>query len=88
MVAYSISILGCFGVIIILSGKDRDTDVMDDFQGLFFHAPWLTGIFTVMLLSLAGIPMTAGFLGKFYIVKMHQHVPNNPDERQIHPAPE
>lgn len=66
--AYSASILGCFGVITVLSGKDRDADTMDDFQGLFFTHPWLTAVFTVMLLSLAGIPMTAGFIGKFYIV--------------------
>ncbi|MFZ2632052.1 MAG: NADH-quinone oxidoreductase subunit N [Desulfosalsimonadaceae bacterium] len=68
LVAYSISILGCFGVITVLSGKDRDAETMDDFQGLFFTHPWLTAVFTVMLLSLAGIPMTAGFVGKFYIV--------------------
>lgn len=68
LVAYFISILGCFGVISVLSGKDRDADGLDDFQGLFFSNPWLTTVFTVMLLSLAGIPMTAGFIGKFYIV--------------------
>ena len=68
LVVYSISILGCFGVITVLSGKDRDAETMDDFQGLFFTHPWLTAVFTVMLLSLAGIPMTAGFVGKFYIV--------------------
>ncbi len=32
------------------------------------HRPWLAGFFTAMLLSLAGIPLTAGFIGKFYIV--------------------
>ncbi|MDA8404599.1 MAG: NADH-quinone oxidoreductase subunit N [Desulfobacteraceae bacterium] len=68
LVAYSISILGCFGVITVLSGKDRDAETLDDFRGLFFRHPWLTAVFTVMLLSLAGIPMTAGFVGKFYIV--------------------
>jgi NADH-quinone oxidoreductase subunit N len=41
---------------------------MADFQGLAFRFPALGGIFTVMLLSLAGIPLTVGFMGKFYIV--------------------
>jgi NADH-quinone oxidoreductase subunit N len=68
LVAYTFTILGCFGVISALSGQDRDADAMDDFQGLYFRFPWLTGIFTVMLLSLAGIPLTAGFVGKFYIM--------------------
>jgi NADH-quinone oxidoreductase subunit N len=68
LVAYTFTILGCFGVISVLSGQDRDADAMEDFQGLYFRFPWLTGIFTVMLLSLAGIPLTAGFVGKFYIM--------------------
>src|SRR5690606_37964771 len=34
----------------------------------FWRQPWLAAIFTGMLLSLAGIPLTAGFIGKFYIV--------------------
>jgi len=68
LAAYAVSILGCFGVISVLSGKDRDADAMEDFQGLFYTHPWLTAVFTAMLLSLAGIPMTAGFIGKFYIV--------------------
>jgi len=68
LAVYSISILGCFAVISLLSGKDRDADTMEDFQGLFFSHPWLTAVFTAMLLSLAGIPLTAGFVGKFYIV--------------------
>jgi NADH-quinone oxidoreductase subunit N len=41
---------------------------MDDYQGLAWRRPWLAGVFTFMLFSLAGIPLTAGFVGKFYIV--------------------
>jgi|SRR5215472_7705360 len=41
---------------------------MNDYHGLFWRRPGLTVIFTLMLLSLAGIPLTAGFEGKFYIV--------------------
>jgi NADH-quinone oxidoreductase subunit N len=41
---------------------------MDDYRGLAWRRPWLAGVFTVMLFSLAGIPLTAGFVGKFYII--------------------
>jgi len=69
LVAYFITTIGAFGVVSVLSGKkERDADRLDDYKGLFFRRPWLAGIFTVMLLSLAGIPMTAGFIGKFYVV--------------------
>jgi NADH-quinone oxidoreductase subunit N len=68
MAAYTITTLGAFGVISVLSHKDGDADRLEDFQGLFFQYPWLGGIFTAMLLSLAGIPLTVGFMGKFFIV--------------------
>jgi NADH-quinone oxidoreductase subunit N len=68
LVAYFITTLGAFGVVTVLSGKERDADSMEDYHGLFTHRPWLALIFSVMLFSLAGIPLTAGFIGKFYIV--------------------
>ena len=49
-------------------GRDRDADRIEDYRGLFWRRPWLAGVFTAMLLSLAGIPLTAGFVGKFYLV--------------------
>ncbi len=68
LLAYFIMTLGAFGVVTILSGQERDADRLDDYRGLFFRRPWLAGSFTVMLLSLAGIPLTAGFVGKFYVL--------------------
>jgi NADH-quinone oxidoreductase subunit N len=66
--AYFITTLGAFGVVTVLSEQDRDADSMDDYRGLAWRRPWLAGVFTAMLLSLAGIPLTAGFVGKFYVV--------------------
>jgi NADH-quinone oxidoreductase subunit N len=68
LVAYFITTLGAFGVITILSGSAGEADGMEDYRGLFWHRPLLGGIFTLMLLSLAGIPVTAGFIGKFYVI--------------------
>jgi len=68
LAAYFVTTLGAFGVVTVLSDKDRDADSMDDYKGLAWRRPWLAGVFTAMLLSLAGIPLTAGFVGKFYVV--------------------
>lgn len=68
LVAYFIMILGAFGVVTMLSGGQRDADQLGDYRGLFWRRPGLALVFTAMLLSLAGIPLTAGFLAKVYIV--------------------
>jgi NADH-quinone oxidoreductase subunit N len=68
LVAYFITMLGAFGVVTVLSSGTRDADNQEDYRGLFWRRPALAAVFTVMLLSLAGIPITAGFIGKFYIV--------------------
>src|SRR5262249_20378764 len=68
LVAYFIASLGAFGIITVLSNGAREAESIDAYRGLFWQHPWLAGIFTAMLLSLAGIPITAGFVGKFYVV--------------------
>jgi NADH-quinone oxidoreductase subunit N len=68
LVAYFITTLGAFGVITVLSSETRDADRIEDYRGLFWRRPILAGIFTLMLLSLAGIPLTVGFVGKFFLV--------------------
>jgi NADH-quinone oxidoreductase subunit N len=68
MVAYFLTNIGAFGVISILSDQDRDAELLEDYQGLFWRHPIIATVFTAMLLSLAGIPLTAGFVGKFYLI--------------------
>jgi NADH-quinone oxidoreductase subunit N len=68
LTAYVITTLGAFGVITVLSGRERDADTLDEYTGLAWRRPWLAAVFTAMLFSLAGIPLTAGFMAKFYIV--------------------
>jgi NADH-quinone oxidoreductase subunit N len=67
LVAYFITNLIAFGVIVVLSGR-READELEDYRGLFWRRPWLATIFLAALLSLGGIPLTAGFMGKFYIL--------------------
>jgi NADH-quinone oxidoreductase subunit N len=68
LVAYFVTTLGAFGIISVMSSANGEPEEMEDYRGLFWQRPSLAGVFTAMLLSLAGIPMTAGFIGKFYIV--------------------
>lgn len=67
-VAYFVTMLGAFGVVTVLTGPAGEPGMIADYRGLFWRRPWLAGIFTAMLLSLAGIPLTAGFVGKFLLV--------------------
>ena len=67
LVAYMIMSAGAFGVATVASSSEQEFDSIEDYKGLFWRSPWLAAIFTAMLLSLAGIPLTVGFIGKFYI---------------------
>jgi NADH-quinone oxidoreductase subunit N len=66
--AYSVTLLSAFGIITMLSTKQKDAEQLDVYRGLFWRSPLMAGVLTVALLSLAGIPLTAGFIGKFYVL--------------------
>ena len=69
MLAYSVMNLGAFAVVTILGRSgDRRTEIQD-FAGLASRRPALAGLLTLFLLSLAGVPGTAGFAGKFFIFR-------------------
>ncbi len=68
LAAYFVTIIGAFAVVGNLSPADRDADAPEDYAGLFWRRPFMALVLTAMLLSLAGIPLTAGFVGKFYLV--------------------
>lgn len=70
LATYVVSSLGAFGVITLMSTPyhGRDADALFEYRGLFWRRPYLTAVLTLMMLSLAGIPLTAGFIGKFYII--------------------
>ncbi|HJU06839.1 MAG TPA: NADH-quinone oxidoreductase subunit N, partial [Nitrospiraceae bacterium] len=68
LAAYFVTTLGAFGVVTVLSGTGGDTDRLEDYRGLLWRRPALGVVFAMMLLSLGGIPLTAGFIGKFYVI--------------------
>ncbi len=68
LVVYTITTLGAFGTVAWLSRAENDADTLTDYRGLVWRKPWLAVVFMSMLFSLAGIPLTAGFIGKFWIL--------------------
>jgi NADH-quinone oxidoreductase subunit N len=73
LVAYFIMMTAAFGVVTVLSVPDRDADELEEYRGLFWRRPALAVVLTGALLSLAGIPLTAGFLAKFYVATAGIH---------------
>ena len=67
MLAYFVMSLSGFAVISALSNSEKEYDQLADFRGLFWRNSWVSTVLITVLLSLAGIPLTAGFIGKFYI---------------------
>lgn len=67
LAAYVLMNLGAFGVVLALGETGREHTRISDLAGLSQRAPLLAAALTVFLLSLAGIPTTAGFVGKLYL---------------------
>src|SRR4051812_30753842 len=67
LLVYVVMNLGAFGVIIALKRQGFEGDRLEDFNGLAQRSPGVAALMTIFLLSLGGIPPTAGFIGKFYL---------------------
>jgi len=68
LTAYYLMNIGAFTVAYLVNRSREGSDYrIDDYKGLALERPWLAGVLTIFLVSLAGIPPTAGFFGKFYI---------------------
>jgi len=68
MISYMITTVGAFGIISLLSVCECEAENTEDLKGLFWKNPWIAIVLSLTLLSLAGIPLTAGFIAKFYVV--------------------
>ncbi len=68
LAAYSVGTLGIFAALSYLGGEGEKRASFDDFKGLAKVRPYSAAAITIFLLSMAGIPPTAGFMGKFYII--------------------
>lgn len=68
LAAYAASTLGLFAALSYLGGKEEKRISFNDFSGLAKVRPYSAAAISIFLLSMAGIPPTAGFMGKFYVI--------------------
>jgi NADH-quinone oxidoreductase subunit N len=69
LLAYSLMNLGAFAIVTILGRRDDKLVNLTDYAGLGAKRPGLAAVLSLFLLSLAGVPGTAGFAGKFFIFR-------------------
>ncbi|MDF1624344.1 MAG: NADH-quinone oxidoreductase subunit N [Pseudohongiella nitratireducens] len=69
MAAYVFTTLAGFAVVSALSNSANEQDQLASYQGLFWQRPWVALPLMIVMLSLAGIPLTMGFIGKFYVIQ-------------------
>ena len=69
LLIYCVMNIGAFGAVILAKTADGESLMISDYAGLGTRKPLLAMFMSLMLLSLAGFPPTAGFVGKFYIFK-------------------
>ncbi|MEE9217875.1 MAG: NADH-quinone oxidoreductase subunit N [Acidobacteriota bacterium] len=67
LLAYTFMNMGAFGLVVSLRRGNLAGDMVDDFTGLAGRSPFAAFSMLVFMLSLAGIPATAGFIGKWYL---------------------
>jgi NADH-quinone oxidoreductase subunit N len=68
LLAYTFMIAGSFGVVTVLGRRGDGLHDLDDYKGLAASRPGVALLFAVFLLAQAGVPFTAGFLAKFYVI--------------------
>ncbi len=69
LACYGLMNYGAFAIVTYVAGKGEEKVTMDDLKGLSQRQPAVAALLTIFLLSLIGVPLTAGFFGKFYIFK-------------------
>jgi NADH-quinone oxidoreductase subunit N len=69
LVAYVLTTLGTFGLIMFLSRQGFESEDINDFAGLAKRSPWVAGVMTVFLFSLAGVPPMVGFFAKLAVIQ-------------------
>lgn len=67
LATYGLTVLGAFAVISVIEGRDEDRMRLSSYRGLFYERPALAAALTIFMLSLAGVPLTSGFIGKLLV---------------------
>lgn len=69
LAAYLFMDLGAFGILAAMARGGRERERIEDFAGLARSRPGVAALMTLFMLSLAGVPGTAGFMARFYLLK-------------------
>ncbi len=69
LVTYVLTTLGTFGLIMFLSRQGFESEQIDDLAGLAKRSPWIAGVMTVFMFSLAGLPPMVGFFAKLAVIQ-------------------
>ncbi len=69
LVAYTVMIVGAFAIVLVLAGKNDRRQRISDYAGVGWSQPVAAAALSLFLVSLAGLPPTGGFVGKFYILR-------------------
>jgi NADH-quinone oxidoreductase subunit N len=68
-VVYTLMTMGAFAIVIAVGSVGEERIHLDDYRGLGWRSPAVAAAMTLFMLSLAGIPLTGGFVGKLYIFR-------------------
>jgi NADH-quinone oxidoreductase subunit N len=74
LLTYGFSTLAAFGLLMLVRDADGEATHLSQWSGLARKSPIVATVMTVLLMSMAGIPLTAGFIGKFYVFRSAYHV--------------
>jgi len=69
LVAYVLTTLGTFGLIMFLSRQGFESEEIEDLAGLARRSPWVAGVMSVFMFSLAGVPPMVGFFAKLAVIQ-------------------
>ena len=69
LLAYAVMIVGAFGVVMLVSSRGEEATSLSSYAGLARRSPLLAALLTLFLLSMAGIPPTAGFIAKVTVFR-------------------
>lgn len=68
-IVYAIMAAGAFGVMILLSQHGVEAEHLDDYKGLSKRSPWLALMMLMLMFSMAGVPVFAGFFAKWLVIQ-------------------
>jgi NADH-quinone oxidoreductase subunit N len=74
LVTYGFATVAAFGLVTLVRDADGEAVRLSQWAGLGRKSPFVATLMTILLLSMAGIPLTSGFIGKFYVFRAAYHV--------------